>query len=95
MGRVRSVKDAAYASILKGHSTAMAIDFNYIFTVSPIGGMMGVFLPPKIFEKIKTLSYLSMSGNGVEGHMELKLTTKDNLLKVITDIVRMAATDEK
>ena len=56
---------------------------------------MGVFLPPKIFEKIKTLSYLSMSGNGVEGHMELKLTTKDNLLKVITDIVRMAATDEK
>ena len=90
-----SVKDAAYASILKGHSMAMAVDFNYIFTGSPIGGMIGAFLPPKIFEKIKTFSYLSMSGNGEEGQMELKLTTKDNPLKLITDISRLLATNEK
>ena len=74
---------------------AMAVDFNYIFTGSPIGGMIGAFLPPKIFEKIKTFSYLSMSGNGEEGQMELKLTTKDNPLKLITDIIRLLATNEK
>ena len=90
-----SVKETPYASILKGHNMAAVMDFNYIFTGSPIGGMLGAFLPTKIFEKIKMLSYLSITGDGEKGQIELKLTTKDNPLKVITDVVRIFATKEK
>ena len=90
-----SVKETPYASILKGHNMAAVMDFNYIFTGSPIGGMLGAFLPTKIFEKIKMLSYLSITGDGEKGQIELKLTTKDNPLKLITDIIRLLATNEK
>lgn len=90
-----SVSEATYSSILKGHSASMALDLNYLLTSTPVGSFVMGFVPKKVSDRLKALSYLSATNDGVNGHMELKLNTKENLLKLLTDLARIMVVEDK
>ena len=90
-----SVSEATYSSILKGHSASMVLDLNYLLTGTPVGSFVMGFVPKKVSDRLKALSYLSATNDGVNGHMELKLNTKENLLKLLTDLARIMAVEDK
>ena len=90
-----SVSEATYSSILKGHSASMVLDLNYLLTSTPVGSFVMGFVPKKVSDRLKALSYLSATNDGVNGHMELKLNTKENLLKLLTDLARIMAVEDK
>ena len=90
-----NISEATYSSILKGHSASMALDLNYLFTGTPIGAFVSGFAPKEVSDRLKAFSYLSATNDGVTGHMELKLSTKENLLKLLTDLARIMAVEDK
>ena len=90
-----SVSEATYSSILKGHSASMVLDLNYLLTGTPVGSLVMGFVPKKVSDRLKALSYISATNDGVNGHMEFKLNTKENLLKLLTDLARIMAVEDK
>lgn len=90
-----NISEATYSSILKGHSASMALDLNYLFTGTPIGAFVSGFAPKEVSDRLKAFSYLSATNDGVNGHMELKLNTKENLLKLLTDLARIMVVEDK
>ena len=73
----------------------MVLDLNYLLTSTPVGSFVMGFAPKKVSDRLKALSYLSATNDGVNGHMELKLNTKENLLKLLTDLARIMAVEDK